>query len=117
MKKGVCRMEFHEILRELLEDNDITQKQLANDLGIGVTTIGNYVRGLREPDFDTLKLFAKYFNVTTDFLLDHRSGTLQTHEEDELIRLYRALSPSYKDLLKDQGKLLYKHNLNCNDKK
>ena len=34
-------MKFGEILRELLEDNDITQKQLATDLNIAATTIGN----------------------------------------------------------------------------
>ena len=44
-------MNFGNILRELLEDNDITQKQLADDLNIASTTIGNYIRGLREPDF------------------------------------------------------------------
>ena len=38
-------MKFCEVLRQLLEENDITQKKLANDLNIGVTTIGNYVRG------------------------------------------------------------------------
>ena len=53
-------MNFGNILRELLEDNDITQKQLADDLNIASTTIGNYIRGLREPDFQILKLFASY---------------------------------------------------------
>ena len=60
-------MNFGNILRELLEDNDITQKQLADDLNIASTTIGNYIRGLREPDFQILKLFASYFHVTTDY--------------------------------------------------
>ena len=101
-------MEFHEILRELLEDNDITQKKLADDLNIGVTTIGNYARGLREPDFDTLKLFAKYFNVSTDYLLDHRTGATQNHKEDELVMIYRSLSPFYKELFADYGSFLIK---------
>ena len=85
-------MKFGEILRELLEDNDITQKQLATDLNIAATTIGNYIRGMREPDFEILKLFAAYFNVTTDYLLDFQSGIT-------------------KELLLEQGKLLVRLNL------
>jgi transcriptional regulator with XRE-family HTH domain len=104
-------MKFGDVLRELLEDNDITQKQLAADLNVGVTTIGNYIRGLREPDFEMLKLLAAYFNVTTDYLLDFQSSTTKDHREDELLRLYRSLPIAQKELLIEQGKLLVRHNL------
>ena len=104
-------MKFGEILRELLEDNDITQKQLATDLNIAATTIGNYIRGLREPDFEILKLFAAYFNVTTDYLLDFQSGIEKDHSEEELLRLYRSLPTDKKELLLEQGKLLVRLNL------
>ena len=104
-------MKFGEILRELLEDNDITQKQLADDLNIAATTIGNYIRGMREPDFEILKLFAAYFNVTTDYLLDFQSGIEKDHSEEELLRLYRSLPTDKKELLLEQGKLLVRLNL------
>ena len=104
-------MNFGNILRELLEDNDITQKQLATDLNIAATTIGNYIRGMREPDFEILKLFAAYFNVTTDYLLDFQSGITQDHGEDELLHLYRTLPEDKKELLLEQGKLLVRLNL------
>lgn len=107
-------MTFGDILRELLEDSDITQKQLAADLNIGATTIGNYIRGLREPDFEILKLLAAYFNVTTDYLLDFQSGTAKDHGEDELLHLYRSLPDEKKELLLEQGKLLVRHNLKEN---
>ena len=104
-------MKFGEILRELLEDNDITQKQLATDLNIAATTIGNYIRGMREPDFEILKLFAAYYNVTTDYLLDFQSGIEKDHSEEELLRLYRSLPTDKKELLLEQGKLLVRLNL------
>ncbi len=104
-------MKFGDILRELLEDNDITQKQLATDLNIGVTTIGNYIRGIREPDFEVLKLVATYFNVSIDYLLDFRSGITQNHGEDELLRLYRSLPKEQQALLLDQGKVLLRHHI------
>ena len=109
-------MTFGDILRELLENSDITQKQLAADLNIGATTIGNYIRGLREPDFEILKLLAAYFNVTTDYLLDFQSGAAKDHKEDELLHLYRSLPDEKKDLLLEQGKLLVRHNLKENAK-
>ncbi len=99
-------MKFGEILRSLLDDNGITQKQLANDLNIAATTIGNYVRCLREPDFEILKLLAAYFNVTTDYLLDFQSGIEKDHSEEELLRLYRILPTDKKEMLLEQGKLL-----------
>ncbi|MBQ4556367.1 MAG: helix-turn-helix transcriptional regulator [Clostridia bacterium] len=99
-------MTFGNILRELLEDNNITQKQLAEELNIAATTVGNYIRGIREPDFEILKLVASYFNVTTDYLLDYRLDITKTHKEDELINIYRCLSDEKKELLLEQGKLL-----------
>lgn len=104
-------MTFGDILRELLEDNNISQKQLAADLNIGATTIGNYIRGVREPDFEILKLLATYFNVTTDYLLNYQTGSTKDHGEDELIRLYRSLPVEQRELLLEQGKLLVRHSL------
>ena len=109
-------MNFGDILRELLDDSNITQKQLAADLNIGVTTIGNYIRGVREPDFEILKLLATYFNVTTDYLLNVQSGLTKDHGEDELLRLYRSLPAGQRDLFLDQGKLLVRHCLKENAK-
>lgn len=109
-------MKFGDILRELIEDNEISQKQLAADLNIGATTIGNYIRGIREPDFEILKLLATYFHVSTDYLLDHQSGAARDHGEDELLKIYRSLSAEKKDLFLDQGKLLARYSLKENAK-
>lgn len=109
-------MKFGDILRELLEDNDISQKQMAADLNIATSTIGNYIRGIREPDFEILKLFAAYFNVSTDYLLDFRSDITGEHDEDELLRLYRVLPDNLKEIFLEQGKLLVRINTKENSK-
>ena len=103
-------MTFGDILRILLEERDMTQKQLANELNIAPTTLGNYFRNDREPDFDTLKLLARYFNVTTDYLLDFRTGKTDTHQEDEFLRILRALTPEQRDVYMDQGRAFLKRN-------
>ena len=71
----VINMKFGNILRELIEHNQLTQKQMGQDLNIAPSTIGNYVRNIREPDHSTLIEIAKYFNVSTDYLLEKEENT------------------------------------------
>lgn len=104
-------MTFGDVLRNLLEEKDITQRELAHDLNIATSTLGNYVRNYREPDFETLKRFADYFDVTIDYLLDYptKQKNAQSHSEMEVLRIYRNLSPRHQALFLDQGKLLMKY--------
>lgn len=102
-------MEFGEILRELLDERSINQKEMALALNLAPSTLSNYVRGLREPDFQTMKIIADYFQVTTDYLLDHHPTQLQDHMEDRLLHLYRSMSPKTKELYLEMGALLQKH--------
>lgn len=99
-------MKFGDILRELIEENDLTQKQVAKDLNIAPSTLGNYIHDSREPDFNTIKMIASYFKVSVDYLLDYRSSLAENKNEDELLRIYRSLSDSQRILLIEQGKLL-----------
>ena len=54
-------MSFGDNLRALIEERDITQKELAKKLNIAPSTLGSYVQNVREPDFATLKMFANFF--------------------------------------------------------
>jgi len=103
-------MKFGDELRALLEERDITQKQLANDLNIAASTIGGYVQNSSEPDFETLKRLAKYFDVSTDFLLDFRAGNAATHQEDDLLRIFRSLSAEQRDICIEQCKVFVRSN-------
>ncbi len=83
-------MAFCDNLRELLEDRGVTQKRLAQDLKVAASTIGGYVQGTSEPDFDMLKRIARYFDVSADFLLDIHSSKADTHSEDVLLEVFKA---------------------------
>ncbi len=52
---------------------DMTQRQLADALGLSESTVGMYERGHREPDFETLEAIADYFNVDMDYLTGRSS--------------------------------------------
>lgn len=56
-------------LRDLREDNDLTQDELAKKLNITRSALGNYETGIREPDINLLIRIADFFNVTLDYLL------------------------------------------------
>ena len=99
-----------EILRDLLSEKGITQKQLAENLNIAASTLGNYMQDVREPDNKMLKRLADYFDVTTDYLLDHRTGQAMNHQEDELLRIFRTLTREQQELYIEQGKLLIAQN-------
>ena len=61
-------MPFGSVLKKLRTQNDMTQKQLADVLGISESTVGMYERGHREPAFEMLEIIADYFNVDMDYL-------------------------------------------------
>lgn len=97
-------MTFGDILRNLLDERGITQKNLAFDLSIAPSTIGGYVQNTSEPDFNTLKVLARYFNVSTDYLLDFEIVESSTRSEKELLRIFRTLTNEQQALFIEQGK-------------
>lgn len=103
-------MNFGDILRTLIEEREITQKQLANDLGLAASTIGGYVQNSSEPDFETLKRIAKYFDTTIDYLLDYRTGITNNYQEDEILRIFRSLTEEQKLIFTAQGKVFIRVN-------
>ena len=62
-------MKFGARLENLLEERNISQKQLSRELHIAPSTLNGYLRRNREPDFTTLIELAEYFEVSTDYLL------------------------------------------------
>jgi len=52
-----------DVLRFLMESNDLTQSQLARETGIPQSTISNVLRDARRLTRDQIETFAKYFHV------------------------------------------------------
>lgn len=105
-------MQFGDVLRELLEEKEMSQKQLADELNLLAPTLGRYIRNEREPDIETIKTIAKYFNVSTDYLLDFHTGKTHSHMEDELLRVFRSMTLEQQDIFVEQGKAIERINKN-----
>lgn len=56
------------ILRDLRIDNDLSQKQLADLFHVDKQTILRIENSKYMPKVDVLKMYAKYFNVSLDYL-------------------------------------------------
>ena len=56
-------------IRELREDRDLRQSDLAKETGIDQRTISNYETGKSNPDSYALIKLADYFGVSIDYLV------------------------------------------------
>ena len=62
-------MDYVRILRDLREDADKTQTQIAEVLGTSQTMYARYERGANELPIHHLITLSKYYGVSTDYLL------------------------------------------------
>lgn len=66
-------MEFYmQYLRDLREDNDLTQKEIADILGTSQTMYARYERGANELPIRHLITLCKYYRVSADIVLGLR---------------------------------------------
>ena len=65
----VAEMDYVRILRDLREDADKTQTQIAEILGTSQTMYARYERGANELPIHHLITLSKYYGVSTDYLL------------------------------------------------
>ena len=56
-------------IRDLREDNDLTQKQLAEYLHIKQNTYSQYENGQRQIPIEALIALAKFYKTSTDYIL------------------------------------------------
>lgn len=88
-------------LKALRTDKGLSQKEMAEYLGISQPAYANYERQAREADYETLKKLADYFNVTTDYLLGREDKTtLTTKDKKEITEI---LESTRQQLLSQDG--------------
>lgn len=105
-------MSQYKRLKELREDHDLTQKQVAEMLYMHVTQYRRYETGERELPLSLAVLIAKTYRVSVDYLAgltepepEVRMETL-TAEEKKLLAGYRRLSSFNKGRLQERLQIL-----------
>lgn len=99
-------MTFGMRLRELREDNDMTQKQLASIIGVSPRMVSFYENGEHFPRDESIILkLADHFGVSTDYLLGY--SNIRSFEQlyrwniafDDLPETARKSAMDYLDFL------------------
>lgn len=81
------------ILKDLRKRKNVTQEQVAEDIGVNIKTLQAAEQGTRGVRIDTLCEFADYYKVTLDYLI---TGV---NEEREFDHLLDGLSCEQKEML------------------
>ena len=58
-----------ELIELSLEENNMTQKQLANEVGVSPSRISDYVSGRAEPTLKIARLLCRVLNITPSAML------------------------------------------------
>lgn len=83
---------FGEILRKLLTEKELTQKEAAQMLGIDTARFNSYVNNKAEPNFKILIKIADLFQISVDELLGRPSNDIAlTEQEQDLLYTFRQL--------------------------
>lgn len=100
---------FGNRLKELRNEKGITQRAMAEELNISISTLSHWECDYQEPAFKDLILLCTFFDVTADEILGISEsgsapviapiGDKYTASERELIAKYRKLSPDLKEML------------------
>ncbi|MBE5779739.1 MAG: helix-turn-helix transcriptional regulator [Clostridiales bacterium] len=61
--------EYYEILRELREDRDLSQKDIAAMLGTTQQVYSRYEKGINEMPIHHLRRLCQYYGVSADYVL------------------------------------------------
>ncbi len=99
--------DFGELLKSLRLSAGLTQKQLAEKLGVTKTTVSYYEMSIRCPSSEILTEIANVFHVSADFLLG-LEGKKQTLDisglTDEDIELLHVIAGFLRDKNRDNDK-------------
>lgn len=108
-------MKFSDRLKELREEKGLTQKEFATILNINRATVAGYESQGKEPNFDRLKEFATFFDVSVDYLVGfsdvkdkvietsctHRRDFDNSLSEEDIIAIEK-----FEDYLRNKNKIM-----------
>ena len=87
-------------LKKYLSLYDMKQNELAKRLGVGTSTVNNWVQGKKIPRMSKVDAMCKMFGCSRSDFIDEASEKLSA-DEYQCVKRYRRLSDDGKSLLKE----------------
>lgn len=97
---------FKDNLIALRKRNKMTQVELAKAIGISRSALSMYEAGQREPNFETLEIIAKYFDVPMSSLIERKGHDIvmeynaaeERRKEERLQKIREQIGSSLPDI-------------------
>ena len=93
-------------LLQLRKQNELSQEQVAQIIGVSKQAYGHYEREERELGYDMLCKLADYYNVSVDYLIGHDSSPLA---ERPMSAIAENFIREYGELFSDETFQSYVH--------
>lgn len=90
--------EFKDMLKYFRAREGLSQRELAEKLGISVSAVSMYEVGKREPDFETEEKIADFFNTDLNTLRGHDNESYYLNDETKAIAQEIYDNPDMKSL-------------------
>lgn len=90
-------------IRDLREDMDLRQIDVANAIGIEQKTLSNYETGKTNPDSFAIIKLADFFGVSTDYLLGRTNNN--TIDANDIVKKIDKLQDELTEISNDIRKL------------
>lgn len=110
-------MSLGQRIKNLRDELDLTQEDLGKVLNVSKPTISRYEADTNEPNTDTLKKLAEYFNVSLDYLMGltnirnpYKNENIET--VSERLEQYKTLKDDLIELMIRQGIIKDKSSVN-----
>ena len=91
-------MAFWDNVLAELEYKGMSNKALAEKVGIDASNIGRGIRFKSSPSADTALKIAKVLNVSVEYLVTGRSPNIKNEEENTDFQLFRKYSKTFEKL-------------------
>lgn len=80
-------MEYYPRLKDLREDADLSQEEVAKILGTDQSYYAKYEKGIRPITFERVIILAKFYNVSIDYIAGLTNDKGGLHKKDSSINI------------------------------
>ncbi|MGN1481891.1 helix-turn-helix domain-containing protein [Porcipelethomonas sp.] len=99
-------MAFYQRLKDLKEDADLTQKDVADIIGVSINHYGKYERGETDIPFEKALKLAEYYNVSLDYIAGRTNKKYNFNElpkdSSYFLALYNRLTSENKSRIEER---------------
>ena len=92
-------------IRKLMEECQLSQRNLADQLQVSASALNNYLTGKRWMDLKIIRQICDCLDTSADYLLglsDQKHTTRLPDDEQKLLEMFRALPPQGKHCATNQ---------------